>query len=142
MMKKLLAATLLSLSLGAAWSCPVMDSTTENVRDVVKSHGGYPISDAQCYLLKGKSLALSIFGVGTVLNGVNVAWATVTLQDLKSNINSDKAGVSTQVKTGPTSEKIADDILYEAITEALKSLDWDNAIKEVDHYRQEAVKPQ
>lgn len=69
------------------------------------------------------------------MNGVNVGWAIVALQDLKFNIISNKMGRSTQVNTGIASQNVADDILYDAITAAIKALDWKVAVNEVNQYR-------
>lgn len=134
-MKYFAAAVVLFSSIGSAWSCQLVDSTTKNIRDVVNQHGGYPISDSQCNLMNQNNLAISVNGVGTVLNGVNVAWAVVSLQDQKTNISSDAVGRSTQVNTGVASQTVANDILYDALSSAIKHLDWEKAAREVVAYR-------
>lgn len=135
LIKKCIASLVLSLLFTTAQSCQLQQSTSENIKNVVKNHGGYEISDFQCKLLADNNLALLVYGHGAVLNGVNVGWAIVALQDLKFNIISNKMGRSTQVNTGIASQNVADDILYDAITAAIKALDWKVAVNEVNQYR-------
>lgn len=125
--KVLLVSTIVGSSATPAFSCSVPESTTEELSHIVDQRGGYPISDAQCAMLNGHHLRLYVEGDATVLEGVNVAWANVSLLN-PDRVIASKSGVATRVNTRLTpSQTVADQLFYEALGAAINSLDWKGA---------------
>ena len=129
------ALTLLAVLPAAQAGCPMKDSTTADIRRVVNANGGWPISDAQCALLNEKKLLLAVTGDATVLDGVSVAWISVSLADSALNIHADAIGMSTQVNAKKASMDVAEKMQYAAIEAAVKALDFNKAVREIDAYR-------
>lgn len=102
-----------------------------NVKEVIRASGGYPITEAQCKLLNEQNLALDVAGEAVVLNGVSVAWAVVSLVQVGSNIKSASYRNATQVNTSVASQDFADQMLFEAISKSIKSLDFWAAAREI-----------
>ena len=140
-MKKIFftALTLLAVLPAAQAGCPMKDSTTPDVRRVVNAHGGWPISDAQCAILNEKKLSLSATGDTTVLDGVSIAWVSVTLADVALNIHADAIGLATRVNVKKASMDVAENMQYDAIEAAVKALDFGKAAREIDAYRAKAA---
>jgi len=125
--KLLLLATIAGLSSAPAFSCSVPESTTDDLRQIVIQNGGYPISDAQCAMLNGHHLRLYVEGAATVLDGVNVAWAHVSVVN-PDRVIASKSGVATRINTKQTpSQTVANQLFYEALESAINSLDWKGA---------------
>lgn len=111
-------------------ACNVPNSATDSLRQKIAAQGGFPISDAQCALLKQKHLELFVDGDATVLNGVNVGWAVVRLGN-SQGVVSDRTGISTWVNTGLASQDNADTQFYSSLKGAVNSLDWKAAAEQV-----------
>ncbi len=136
MFKKLVVPFVFGVIASSAHACIVNNSMTDRLRQIVVANGGFPVSDEQCAILKRNNLAISVDGSATVLAGVNIGWAVVHLQDVKSNIASDKVGTATNVdKSDMGSQDIADTQFYKALGAAISSLDWSVASQEVTKYR-------
>lgn len=132
-MKKFALACALLVST-SAFACGFKSSDSQLVRDVVKSHGGYPISDAQCAFLNKKDLALSVSGDATVLRGVAVAWVLVKLRDLKTGVVSDFSQYSTYVNASQPSQDFAQNLMYNALTDAISAFEFETAADQVEKY--------
>lgn len=131
--------TLLAVLPAAQAACHLKDITTENVRRVVNANGGWPIADAQCAILNEKKLALAVASNSTVLDGASVAWVSLALADAALNIRSDALGQSTRVNAKEASMDIAEEMQYAAIESAMKVLDFNKAVREIDAYRVKAA---
>lgn len=140
-MKKLYKALLIVpvatalFAASSAHACSVPNSTTEDVRDVVVRHGGWPISDAHCDFLNKQHLDLSIDAHFTVLDGASVSWVVVHLLDPDTNIVSDRLRERTSVNRSVASMDRAESDFYEALTAALREFEYDVAANEVKAYR-------
>jgi hypothetical protein len=132
-MKKFAFACALLVST-SAFGCSFDSSDSAHVRDVVKAHGGYPISDEQCAFLNKKGLALYVSGQSTVLKGVAVAWAEIAVRDLKTGVISDATRRSTYVNPAEPSQDFANDLLYKAITDAISGFEFEVGADEVGKY--------
>ncbi|MGF6768602.1 hypothetical protein P3T18_001072 [Paraburkholderia sp. GAS199] len=126
--KHLLATAIVGLSATSVFSCAVPESTTDGLRHIVDEQGGYPISDAQCALLNGHHLRLYVEGDAMVLDGVNLAWAHVSLVN-PDRVIASKSGIATKVNTKLVpSQDVANKLFYEALESAINSLDWKGAV--------------
>lgn len=142
-MKKPLFATLALLAVlpAAQAACTLKDITTDNVRRIVNANGGWPIADAQCAILNEKKLALAVASHSTVLDGASIAWVSLALADAALNIRSDALSQSTRVNTKEASMDVAEEMQYAAIESAMKVLDFNKAVREIDAYRVKAAAP-
>ncbi|WP_257819110.1 hypothetical protein [Burkholderia glumae] len=113
-----------------ASACTIQNSMTDILMQKVAARGGFPVSDAHCTFLKRNHLDLAVDGNAVVLNGVNVGWAVVHLQN-SQGVVSDLFGESTSVDTGVASQEVADAQFYKALTDAIYSLNWEIAAKQV-----------
>lgn len=140
-MKKIFfaALTLLAVLPGAHAGCNFSYKATDAVDAVVKAHGGWRLNDAQCAVLNKKKLTLIVDTHATVLDGVSVAWANVTLVDAAFNIKADSRQFSTHVQSKKASMNVAEKMEYEAITNALDGYDFTEAAKQIDAYRAKAA---
>ena len=100
----------------------------------MNQHGGYPISDAQCKFLNEQGLILVVRGQATVLSGVSVANANISLMSINGNVISDTYQVATRLNTSVASQDFANRLLYEAIGDSISGLDFSKASKEVRTY--------
>lgn len=132
-MKKILAAALLVLSI-PSYACSFKTSDTENIREIVRQRGGYPISDDVCNFLNQRGLGLNVTADSTVLAGVSVAWVIISLTKLGTGVVSDTYRSSTKVNTKTASQNFADDMLYESIKESVQAFDFVKAANEVTAY--------
>lgn len=124
------------LALSSSCSACGFDLADEAVvRKVMKERGGYPVSDQQCALLNKNGLALSISGHATVLRGVSIAWAQVRLVDLKTQVTSTLSHSSTNVNTGDASQDTANGLLFDAVGSAIRGLDFEAVVNEINRYR-------
>jgi len=114
-----------------ASACVVPTMTTDHLRELVHARGGWPVSDAKCMFLAAHHLQLVVTAEGIVLNGVNVGWATATLANADL-VTSSTTGIGTSVSRGVASQNTADDEAYGAIGQAISTLDWVAAAREVD----------
>lgn len=131
-MKKTLSLILL-LAASSSQACQFKTSDTENVREIVRQHGGYPISDDACNFLNKRGLALNVDGNATVLNGVPIAWVAVSLTKLGTGVRSDTYRYSTRTGSG-ASQDVADDIFYAGLQETVGAFDFSKAAGEVSSY--------
>jgi hypothetical protein len=136
-MKTLTFIALLTLSFSAS-ACRFETADIDTVQNVVRPKGGYPINEQQCLLLSKNALALSVDGNATVLRGVSVAWAKVTVMDLKTHVTSTLWRGSTQVNAGDASQDTANGLLYEAIRNAINGFEFEAAIAEINGFRAKA----
>lgn len=132
--KTLFALALAATSIQASQACTFKTSDTEDVREIVRQRGGYPISDAQCNFLNQRDLALSVLGDATVLNGVSVSWVSVRLTKLGTGVVSSVFRYTTSVNTSVASQDKANDMFYEALGDTIRNLDFAKAAGEVDAY--------
>lgn len=89
-----------------------------------------------CSRLKAANMELVIEGEGTVLAGVSVAWANVTVRDLATKVHTTKgAGASTRIDKGSASMPTAEAMLAVAIDSAIDSMELEEAIAAVDALR-------
>ncbi|MRX07178.1 hypothetical protein GJ697_04940 [Pseudoduganella sp. FT25W] len=136
-MKTLTFITLLVLSFSAS-ACRFETADGSIVREVVQSKGGYPITEKQCLLLNKSGLALSVEGAASVLRGVSVGWAKVSVIDLKTHVTSNIWRASTQVNASDASQDTADGLLYEAVRNSIGGFEFEAAIAEVNGFRAKA----
>ncbi len=136
-MKTLAFISLLVLS-SPCLACRFDFADDPAVRDVIREKGGYPISEKQCLLLNKNGLALSVDGYASVLRGVSIGWAKVTLIDLKTHVTSTLWRGATNVNTGDPSQDTADGLLYEAVSSSIKGFDFEAAVNEINGYRVKA----
>lgn len=136
-MKNLTFIALLALSFSAS-ACRFETADSNTVRDVVRPKGGYPITETQCLLLNKNGLALAVDGYASVLRGVSVAWARVTLVDLKTQVTSTLWRGSTQVNAADASQDTADGLLYDAVRNSINGLEFEAAIADVNASRAKA----
>lgn len=130
--KTMIVSALIGMSASSAFACRLRDVTTDNLRDLVSQMGGYPISDQQCALLNSHHLILHVQGDSSVLDGVNLGWAVVTLEN-DDNIISSKSGIATRVNARSTpSQDNANKLFYSALDGAISSLDWKGAVAQFD----------
>lgn len=108
------------------------------VRNAIKVRGGYPISEQQCALLNKNGLALLVSGSATVLRGVSIGWAEVRLTDLKTHVTSTISHSATNVNVGDASQDTADGLLYDAVSNAVRGLDFEVVVNEINLYRSKA----
>lgn len=133
-MKILAFISLLSISFSCS-ACGFDFSDDLVVRNVVKAKGGYPITEQQCLLLNKNGLALFVSGRAVVLRGVSIGWAQVRLTDLKTHVTSTTSHSSTNVNTGDASQDTANNLLYDAVSDAIGGLDFEAVANEVNRYR-------
>ncbi|MTD33544.1 hypothetical protein [Paludibacterium denitrificans] len=134
MMKPLWFVLLCAVSASSP-ACTFKTSDSDNIREIARQHGGYPISDAQCKFLNERGLALSIRGNATVLSGVSMAWVNVSLANLKTGIKSDSYRYSNSLDTSEASQTKADDLLYSNLSDAIGAFDFATAAREMENYR-------
>lgn len=138
-MKKTFIAALLMAAAGSAMACSVPNASGPTLQQVVKQHGGWPISDEKCEFLNRRHLYMFVAGDSTVLSGASVGWVSVRLGDV-NNVISDKSYSSTHVNSSQASQDVADDLLYNAIRDAIDGLDFDGAATQVNAYQRKAAK--
>lgn len=139
MKKTILAIAAISVFSGNAHACKLKTFDTPSIREVVRQHGGWPISDEKCAVLNRYNLALFVNGQATVLSNTSVAWAEIKLALPGLNIVSDKSQMSTYVNTSSASMTTANDILFESIRDAIAGLDFEGAAMEVKEYQAKAA---
>lgn len=132
---KILAFISLIILSSSCSACRFDFSDDPVVRNAVKTRGGYPISEQQCALLNKNGLALLVSGSATVLRGVSIGWAEVRLTDLKTNVTSTISQKATNVNTGDASQDTADGLLYDAVSNAVRGMDFEVVVKEINLYR-------
>ena len=131
-LKTMIVSALIGMSASSAFACSLRDVTTDHLRDLVSQMGGYPISDQQCALLNSHHLFLHVQGDSSVLDGVNLAWAVVTLEN-DDNVISSKSGIATRVNARTTaSQDNANKLFLSALDGAISSLDWKGAVAQFD----------
>lgn len=140
MKKALFAALTLLIVLPAAQACTFSNRARDDVRSAINAAGGWPISDAQCAILNAKKLTLLVDARATVLDGVSLAWASVSLLDGANNITSDAGQSSTYVNAKKASMDVANGMLNDAVRDAIKDLDFAKAASEIEGYRAKAGK--
>lgn len=129
------ALTLCAVLPAAQAACTFNTSTVESIREIVTAAGGWPISDAQCAVLNAKKLSLLVSGDATVLDGVSVAWAAVSLIDSSSRVKADAGRTSTYVNTKKASIDVANEMLVSAVKDSLAQLDFNKAAAEIEAYK-------
>lgn len=139
-MKLLAFISLLALSFSCS-ACEFNFADDPFVRNAVKARGRYPVSDQQCALLNKNGLALSVSGNATVLRGVSIAWAEVRLVDLKTQVTSTLSRSSINVNTGDASQDTANGLLYDAVSDAVRGLDFEVVVTEINTYRTKVKTP-
>lgn len=140
MKKFILAMAAISTFSSSAYACKLKTIDAPSIREVVQQHGGWPISDEKCAVLNKYNLALFVTGHATVLSNTSVGWVNVKLALPGLNIVSDKSQWSTYVNTSSASMTTANDILYDAIRDAIAGLDFDGAAMEVRDYHVKATR--
>ena len=70
-----------------------------------------------------------------MLRGVSIGWAEVRLTDLKTNVTSTISQKATNVNTGDASQDTADGLLYDAVSNAVRGMDFEVVVKEINLYR-------
>lgn len=138
-MKKAFIAALLMAAAGSALACSVPNASSTSMQQVIKQHGGWPISDEKCDFLNRHHLYMFVSGDSTVLSGASVGWVSVRLGDV-NNVTSDKSYSSTHVNSSQASQDVADDLLYNAVRDAIDGLDFDAAAAQVSSYQRKAAK--
>ena len=86
-----------------------------------------------------KKLPLVVNGQATVLDGVSVAWANVTVLDTAFNIKADLVQWVTRVNAKQASMDVAAKMQYEAIADAVDGYDFTEAARQIDVYRAKAA---
>ncbi|QJW83749.1 hypothetical protein HK414_06160 [Ramlibacter terrae] len=122
---------------GAQAACELPHASAPNVRTAVQKAGAWPISDEKCNFLRANNLFLQVSGMATVLSGVSVGWAEVSIVD-QNNIRSDKSHASTKVDKTAGSIDAANKLMVDAIRESINGLDFQLAAREVAEYRRKA----
>jgi hypothetical protein len=131
-MKKILFLAFL-LAASSSQACTFKTADSDFEREIVRQHGGYPISDAACNFLNQQGLALAIRGDATVLGGRSIAWVNVSLTKLGTGVTSDTYRYLT--RTGNrASQDAAEDLFYGALTEAIGAFEFSKAANEVNRY--------
>lgn len=113
------------------------NSASEKTRELVKQQGGWPISDAKCNFLNKNNLHLDVTLGRTVLSGISVGWAVVSLAD-RNKTTSDQHSTGTYVDRTEASMNIADELAFTALQDAIKELDFEKAAKEIAAYKKAA----
>ncbi|AUA56287.1 hypothetical protein CVS48_09700 [Achromobacter spanius] len=141
--KRALRAGCAALALLAPWAvsaaCTLEMSTSNIMQEIIKENGGVPISDAQCARLNKNSLRLHMNGQATVLNGVSVAWAYVTVSDVNTRVISPEAASQTIVNT-KASMVTAKELAFTALESSIAQLDINKAANALRSYSQAAKK--
>lgn len=130
-MKKALVSLLLASCAFSASACTVYFSTASDVvRKVVRTSDGWAFDDydAICEKLREAGVELAISGDATVLGGRSIGWAAVSLKDRKLNIQSLAFGGSSTRTNDYASMDKAEVLLFEAINQAINSVDFDKAL--------------
>lgn len=131
MIKKNFLCVALLCSTASAFACEFKVSDAPSLRDRVNSQGGYPLNEAKCEMLNKKGMSLSVYADGSVLNGVNVAFAVVSVS--KNDVVSTRYYHSTRVgKVGVGSQDTADNLMVEAIRDGTDKLDMVAAIEALE----------
>jgi hypothetical protein len=135
-----LAAIVLSVAgIGAASAeCFISYNTPYSVvsRSIDKTGFNIKNYNKVCSRLKAANMELVIEGEGTVLVGVSVAWANVTVRDVATKVHTTKgSGASTRIDKGTASVPTAEAMLAVAIDNAIDSMNLDSAIAAVDALR-------
>lgn len=140
-MKKTLFAvlTLLAVLPAAQAACTFSSQANGEVNAIIKAHGNWPVSDAQCAALNAKKLILVVNGQATVLDGVSVAWANVTVLDTALHIKADSVQWVTRVNAKQASMDVAEKMQYDSIADAVDGYDFTEAAKQIDVYRAKAA---
>jgi len=137
MKKRLIPFVLFSLASALSHACPV--DVSETTTEIVKSHGGWQLSDEQCAFLARNHLYLNVESEATVLSGISIGWAVVKL-DNEHNITAEKSSSSTHVNSGVASQDTAEDLAYAAIGDAIKGLDFEASLEQIKKFKAEIKK--
>ena len=128
--KLLLAAAMgvALLSSGAATAKCYMHYASEPfIETILARKGGVPISDALCAKLNKGNMNLELAGNSSVLAGVSVGWAYVTVTDRTTKLTSAISSSSTIVNSRRASMEVADEAFYRALENALDLFEADKA---------------
>lgn len=139
-LKPSLAAFAIALAcIGSAHAnCLINFTTPYTVVSQSLKKTGFNIKNYEkvCARLAAANVELVIEGEGTVLAGVSVAWAGVTVRDRVTKVHTtDGAGASTRVDKGSASVPTAEAMLALAIDGAINSMDIEAAIATVQSLR-------
>lgn len=140
-MKSLIPKCLFGLSLAvsvniAHAACPSVPFQSNNsIEAVVNAHGGWPLTEAQCDLLNRNNVAIKVIGSANVVDGVSLGWAVVMLIDEKMNITSNATHYAYRINKRDASDNVANNLLYKAIETDLENFNWDNAMRQINHFR-------
>ncbi|OYZ77066.1 MULTISPECIES: hypothetical protein [unclassified Polaromonas] len=138
-MRKLFIGFALAAScLGAYAACTVrVFSTNPQVITLIKEKGwDFKDYDAICRKLEKANAGLHITAQGTVLNGVSIGWASVSLQDRDLQIGSSQGhGLSTQTNPFASMDK-AVELQFHAINRAIEAVDIDKGLNSLNEARQ------
>lgn len=138
-MNKLLAiAALLTCSFNTYAACNFQRATTEAIGNEIDNRGGLTILDKNCNLLNKNNLALYITATSTVLDGISIGWASVSLMST-NNILSSANATNTIVNTSVASMDKAKDLMYESINEATAKLNFEKAVKDINQFESKII---
>ncbi|OYY33340.1 MAG: hypothetical protein B7Y28_16335 [Polaromonas sp. 16-63-31] len=114
-----------------------MFSTNPQVITLIKEKGwDFKDYDAICRKLEKANAGLHITAQGTVLNGVSIGWASVSLQDRDLQIGSSQGhGLSTQTNPFASMDK-AVELQFHAINRAIEAVDIDKGLNSLNEARQ------
>ena len=133
----LLLSLLVSVSANA--TCVLTDVTGSVIQDARHSAGwdGWSFSryDEVCGKLRKANAILRILGDAKVLDGVNIAWASVEITDRNPMLTSGTTRYDTRMNRNVGSQVEANKLLVESIEEAANTLDIDGGIKDLQRAR-------
>lgn len=139
-LKKLILSAILLATVTSSYACTISERTTPDVRAIVVSNGGWPISDKNCALLNSNNMKLNVSAEATVLSNTSIGWSLVKISDKKNNIFSETNQYSTQANSSIASMDKANELMYLSIKNAIDTFDFQKAIQEVKAYRAKALK--
>ena len=122
------ASALFSPFAVSAAGCSFRSSASPDMRAIVAENGGFPIGDDMCAKLNKNNLRLDFSGMATVLDGVSVGWASVTISDLRTGLTSSEHSMNTAVNARVASMDKAKSLTYEALGSAVRTFDLNKAM--------------
>lgn len=139
MFKGSIVALALFASFSASAGCTLTSNTTSTIRQArtATNWDGWSFSryDEICAKLKHANAQLNIRGDATVLNGVNIAWASVEITDMDARLSSGLSSLNTRTNQMVGSQDHAYKLLIESIEDAANALNIDQGIKDLKDAR-------
>jgi hypothetical protein len=138
MLKKAYIACAVTLgAIGTTHACSVMYETATDVayKAIAESGWGFKNYAQVCKKLNAANASLLITGTTTVLHGVSISWASVSLRDKKLPIVANSYGGRSTIANTTPSMDMATRNLPQAINNAVDSMDLDRAIASLNEMR-------